>query len=741
MLLLVAWSSLSPTTASAADTVSILRTDSPIVVDGRLDEQEWSGASAIDLPFEVRPGENRPARVETACYVAYDTSALYLGCRATDRPEEVRAYLSDRDKIGSHDRIVLFLDPYADGRRAFFFNVNPLGVQQDGILNGLDGAADLEWDAVWKSAGALTDDGYAVELAIPFSSLRFPRTGDKTSWRFFIERNWPRSEAVVFRSARLDPSNACSLCQAQALVGIEDVEPGKGVSLTPTLTTRRTDRVSGAGENDLRPGSTRASLGATGRVRITDDLAVNATVNPDFSQVEADGAQLDVNTRFSLFFPEKRPFFLDGMEALATPIQAVFTRTVADPRFGASLTGKVGSTLVASLVAQDGETNVLVPGNQSSTTVALERRSTTVVQRIRSDVGATGTVGAIYTGRFADGYRSQLVGADGFVRLSPLVRLSGQYLRSFTEDPAGVDAVRPDDRPPAQGHAGFVELKRSDWPTRRRWFGTLRQTWYSPGFRADAGFVPQVDLRRIDADVAWNTWSGDSRWFTRLNYWLGGHYADTFRGRLDSKEIWAWFSYNGPAQTWFWVWPRWGRQFFAGREFSTSYWELSLETKPAGDLTVGTTVKFGDAIDFANARQASEVSVSPNLTFRFGRRVDVGLEHRFERVRAAGAHVFTANLSQARLQLGFSPRAFARAIVQLRHTDRNPARYTSAVDRTSRSLFTQLLFSYRINAQTGLFLGYSDNRAGRTPEMDPRIPLTKTDRTFFLKVGYAWDPS
>lgn len=180
------------------------------------------------------------------------------------------------------------------------------------------------------------------------------------------------------------------------------------------------------------------------------------------------------------------------------------------------------------------------------------------------------------------------------------------------------------------------------------------------------------------------------------------------------------------------------RQYFGGRVYRRNYWEASLTTQPSDDVSVGVFVKWGDQIAFANARGGTSIEVGPTMQLRLGRHLDVNIQHRLERLTVGGARVFTANLAQTRAVYNFSSRAFLRGIVQLRHTAREPARYREPVDRASTNLFTQLLFSYRIDARTGLFLGLADNRAGMHPESDLRVPLTQRDRTFFVKLSYAW---
>jgi hypothetical protein len=342
----------------------IKKTTDQVRIDAMLDEPVWQTAAKILLPFEVSPGDNTLASVATACHVAYDDKNLYFAFVASDpNPEQIRAYITDRDDNEGQDRVAFVIDPFNDLRRAFDFTVTPLGVQDDSVFDQQDGSSDDSWDAIWSSAGRLTDNGFVVEAAIPFKSLRFPETDEIQTWGFYAQRIRPRSERTEMRSMRVDWSNSCQLCQANLLIGIQNVAPGKNIQIAPSLTSSRTDERPAFPDGNLLNDDVNGDFGLDLSYGITSDLTLNATINPDFSQVEADVAQLDVNNQFALFFPEKRPFFLEGADLFATPLTAVFTRTIADPLFGTKLSGKVGSNVFGALLARDDVNNLLFPGS------------------------------------------------------------------------------------------------------------------------------------------------------------------------------------------------------------------------------------------------------------------------------------------------------------------------------------------------------------------------------------------
>ena len=222
---------------------------------------------------------------------------------------------------------------------------------------------------------------------------------------------------------------------------------------------------------------------------------------------------------------------------------------------------------------------------------------------------------------------------------------------------------------------------------------------------------------------------------------MGFWHNENQDGRLIGEGLWARFFYSGPKQTRIWVSPNFNRQYFGGEvhEFRQMSFEASIT--PSGNLTLGLNGQVGGAIDFNNARKADEVRLSPNLNVRIGRRIDLRLSHTFQRLSNEGVETLRANLSEVRAVYNFSPRSFARVIVQYRDTNRNPEQFeNSQIDRSRSALFTQFLFSYKVNPQTVLFLGYSDNRNAFTGFQFQEIGLTQADRSLFLKLGYAVRP-
>ncbi len=709
-------------------------TDSDIRIDGVLDESAWSEAIAIPVNIETRPGENTPAAVDTVAYLIENGESLYVAFDAKDpEPHLIRAFLRDRDSAWNDDFVGIVIDTYGDERRAFEFFVNPLGVQMDLTNDDVSKNEDDSWDAIWDSAGKIGKDGYVVEIEIPLNQLRFPRVDDKQTWGIDLLRFYPREHRYRLSNNTQDRSINCYLCQLTKIQGLHGAEPGRDLEIVPTLTASQLSTTDDPGAAPLQSDDAEAELGLSLRWGITPDLTANLAINPDFSQVEADAAQLDVNNQFALFFPEKRPFFLEGADYFSTPIQAVFTRTVADPSVGTKLTGKRGKNTFGMYVAQDEITNLIFPGPTGSDAESLLQENNAVVGRYARSFGDASMFGALLTARSGDNYHNNVGGFDLRWKISDQHRVQAQYLRSDTRYP---DETASEFDQPLGSFDGSAVHARYDYDS-RDWFVYLRHIDRSRGFRADSGFVPQVDVSQQVAGLG-RVWHGDEKtWYSRLQLngdWDIAHDDD---GRVLEREVEAYFNASGPMQS---------HIEFGGLTrdllhndvlFEENKVSFFAEFQPRGGLLLGVWTRVGDQVDFANTRLGDEVRIDPFIRWNIGRHLLLRYDGVLVQLdRKDGAKIFDAAVHDVRLTWQFSVRSFLRLTAQFQDIERNPDSYDDAVDRRSRDVGRQLLYSYKINPQTVFFLGYSDALI----DDDNLSRLTTTDRTWFMKIGYAWMP-
>jgi hypothetical protein len=710
------------------------RADSKIKIDGDLSDAGWQAAAVLPLPYEWQPGDNIPAPIETECLVTYDLHNLYVAFRCYDpEPKKVRARLMDRDDTDTlilDDHVSFMVDAFNDERRCFQFRINPLGVQADAIFSELEGYEDFSWDAIWEAAGKLTEWGYAVEAAVPLSQLRFRKTPDRQTWGFSAERSWPRDVRHRMTSHIRSRSSSCILCQFNKLTGFQGIKPSRNIELDPTLTGIRTDAMPPDQFPAGRLEKDRAEIepGLTAKWGLTPNLILNATLNPDFSQVEADVAQLEVNRRFALFYPEKRPFFLEGADFFLTPLQAVFSRTVIDPLWGAKMTGKLGRTAIGFFATQDRTNNLIFPANQGSDSLSLEQDITGGVFRLRQDIGKMSTLGFLYTGRTGDGYFNHVAGCDGFLRFDQKNTLTFQFLHSETDYPQETAAAYGQKEKCFGGNAFLLQYQYYS----RNWiFNTYYQD-LGRDFRADYGFVPRVDTRDLAVYVFRLFWGQPEGWFNLIRLGFAAQGTYDHQNRLTDRTLILGALYQGPLNLQANVHGYFLHILYNGRDFDLAHAELALSISPLSGASFGLEAKMGDDVDYSNTRKARVIALGPTAAFSLGAHLNVSLSHAYERLSFEGGKIYTANLTQAEFLYNFNVRTFVRAIIQYSDLDQNPAVYSAPPEPTMRGLFTQFLFSYKINPRTVVFLGYSDNSLGLE-----QVDMTRLNRTFFLKLAYA----
>jgi hypothetical protein len=460
---------------------SVPRIESDLTMDGVLDEPAWRQASLLTGFSQFSPLDALPAQDSTEVLVWYSPSAIHFGVRAYEAHGPVRATLADRDKIFADDHVQLLIGTFNDGRQATVFAVNPLGVQGDGTLvetgaqrgTGFNNAtfaresADLNPDFVFQSKGRVTPYGYEVEIRIPFKSLRF-QSQDEQRWGINVLRRVQHSgHEDSWTPARRAASSF--LAQSGTLEGLRDLRRGLVLDLNPVLTARAegTPKADGWDYQEGDP-----QLGGNVRWGMTSNLTLNGTVNPDFSQVEADAGQLSFDPRSALFFPEKRPFFLEGTEQFAVPSQLIYTRRIVEPIAAAKLVGKVSGTNVAFLSAVDDRT-VSFTGDDNPVFNIL---------RVQRDIGGQSRVGMAYTDRIDGSSHNRVLNVDSRLLFGGIYTLQMQLAGSRTRQ-GGVTTSAP---------LWDIQLNRNG----RRFGARYQLRGIDEDFRAGSGFISRPGIAR-----------------------------------------------------------------------------------------------------------------------------------------------------------------------------------------------------------------------------------------------------
>lgn len=713
---------------TSEDPFIVPRTESGMKIDAVLDEQAWANALVQELKYEVSPGENVLPPVRTEVLLTYGEKNLYIAFRCFDpEPSCIRARINDRDRAWDDDRVVAIFDTFNDERRAYNFCVNPFGVQMDYIRAfEID---DTGWDAIWNSAGKITDWGWVAEISVPFNSIRFQRIEGPQTWGFVAARLYPRAHDYWINNNPDDRSNDCSLCQAYKIEGFEGVTPGRNIELVPTLIGGRTDERSELPHGNFETMNEDVEGGFSGRWGVTTNMTLNGTINPDFSQVEADAMQLDINEPFALSFPEKRPFFTEGADYFSTLKRAVYTRTMRDPDWGMKLTGKEGVHTIGAYLVRDDVTNFIFPGSQSSSSTSLDQKNTSGVFRYKRDMGRKYTLGLMATDREGSDYYNRLVGIDGDIRLTNCDRVQIQALGSNTQYPDETAVEFDQGSGKLKDHFFAFEYDHRA----RNWGWWLDYDDVGPDFRADLGFIPMVGFRNVEGGVHY-TWIGEpGSWWSSFVVGNELNYYEKANSDLLLKNGALWAQFAGIKQSHGSFGGRMFQEAYGGRAFDLVEYYGCLGFRPESNIWFHIAYYFGDRIDYANTRRGSRINLVPSLYLNLGRHCRLDFDHTFEHMSVDSGRLYTANISQVTAVFHVNTRTFFRSILQYVDYDYNVGNYTFELDSRYKHFFSQFLFSYKINPFTVFFVGYSDNYYGRQ-EYD----LTQNDRTFFMKLSYAW---
>ena len=723
-------------------TYDIPRVQQGILVDGDITDLEWGKATKVSLNYEINPGENIQAPVKTTAYMMEDGQFLYIAFKASDpNPENIKAYYHDRDRIFQDDFVGIIIDTFNAKRRGFEFFVNPLGAQGDLTRDDTQNNEDSSWNTLWSSAGKLTDKGYQVEMAIPFRSIRFPSGMAKQEWSIQFLRIYPRDARRVFADAPEDRNINCSICQYNKVQGFENLEAGNQFELTPTLTLSQGETRDPLNGSDWTKNNNE-DVGLDLRWAITEDWITNATINPDFSQVEADAAQLDVNTTDALFLNEARPFFLEGRDYFSSYNNLLYTRNIANPDYGLKLTGKTNGTTHAFLAARDERTSFIIPGALGSNRATFsDLESDVFVARMQNEFGEQNNVGIMLTHRKAEDYKNQVAALDGRYHLTKADYFRVQYMSSDTNnsqsvvDDFSIAANQSDDAYSiSYRHNKRDYLIRADYNN------------FGQDFRADMGFISRVDYEKTII-------GGEYRWFgekgNRWTRWsIFGDWDKTNRlsdGQMLEEEIEIHMGISGPLQffTNFGVGSReryhesgsTSNGDFRSGMFDEEFFMMWAEFRPTRDLWFGNFFRQGDQLDFSNFEVGTITLFEPSINWQIGQHLSLrydGVLYDLDVPASqssgfSGEH-YKVNIANFRAAYQFDLRSRLRLTTQYSDVT------LEQEDYTRKDLSWQLLYSYKVNPQSLIFVGYSSQGF----EEDPLDEITESDKTLFAKFSYVW---
>jgi Domain of unknown function (DUF5916) len=682
------------------------------------------GQEPITKFTQRNPDDGKNASRETRAWLSYDNDNFYVVFLCKAEPKEIRARLSKRDDIFADDSVGIFIDTFRDQKHAYEFLVNPFGIQMDGINTEGQGD-DWKFDTYWHSDGRLTPEGYAVRIAIPFKSLRFTAQ-DMQTWGVALWRSIPGQNETSFWPYITNHVSGFVQQFAEG-DGVDGVKPGRNLRLIPYVAFGGSRSL--VTPDDVPPSfqsDREKRVGLDAKLVIHDSLTLDATVNPDFSQIESDDPQVTVNQRFEVFFPEKRPFFLENGGYFQTPENLFFSRRISDPEAGARLTGRIGKWSLGILGAGDRG-----PGKALDPTDPIYGDQAAVgVVRIERDLYGQSTVGMFASSYDLGSAHNRVVAMDTRLKLNDNWVVTGQAMYSDTRYDDGTRSVGP-------GY--LVGVNRNGYHF--DYFANYEDL--NPGFHTDLGFIPRVDVRKgfQHVDYNWRPKSGRLVSFgpfvnTLGNWNRAGRNADWMgEGGMQFEFRGATFFNVGVNRNYELFdnigFHKHGTFMFAGTDH---FKKVHVDAF----FFVGTGVNYSPATG-VNAFLTSNENGNMNIVLRPTRRLRLQETYFYTRL----AHTFTNHIVRSQANYQFTPSLSMRTIIDYNAVLTN----ASVVDFDQSKAFTgDLLLAYIPHPGTAVYLGYTNRRenlaltgVGDAVTLARTIaPDLQTGSQVFLKVSYQF---
>jgi cellulose/xylan binding protein with CBM9 domain/uncharacterized protein DUF5916 len=768
--------------------VTVPKFETPPVIDGKLDEPVWQKAAVLKDFYQIDPGDNIAPSKPTEVLIGYDPKFLYIAFRAFDEPDKIRSTIAKRDNVWNDDYVGFYLDTFNDKRKAFEMFFNPLGIQGDGVLTEGRGE-DMSVDVLMESKGVVNDNGYVVEIAIPFKSIRY-EAGKGKLWGAHFFRRIQRFNRELSSWMPFSRSIDSNLSQAGHLAGLDGISTERTLELIPSLTLSQSGKF--VNTFGVLPGTLAASAdpgrivnepirfdpGLTAKFTPSSALTLDLAINPDFAQVEADQLVVTANQRFPIFFPEKRPFFLEGIDIFQTPITAVHTRAIVDPDVAVKLSGKKGRNTFGLMLASDNGPGTFVgderlnPGNFRF----LDKNAQIGVLRLKRDVGKENSIGMIATTYNFIEKHNDVLGIDGRFRLDKQTTWTFQALGTtsrnhFFNADEGVSRYRTGN---GLGYATSYNVSG------RNWGWELYGEGFTQDYRADVGFFQRTNSNFNSFFLRYNSDPQPKKTLISYHVHQFTHVDYDWQGRLFGYETELATELSLPRSTYvgFWVEPGYERLF--DHEFGAT-----REARPCNPFAVENKCTFyGEDTErssrkthisaYAGSNYSKKIQFNVQVTYRLGHfDLDFGNGRKYPRVSPAalllgqdapldpgrgnllqinggityqptnelrmqfnlvkerlvrndtGRTAFDINILTWRGTYQFTKATFARAIIDY-----------NTLSQRARS---QFLAGWTPSPGTSFYVGYNDDM--NFNEMHPFtreiVPgFRRNSRTFFIKMSY-----
>ena len=687
-------------------------------IDGKLENPPWEKAAIIDTFTQYEPQEGAQPSERTVAYMGYDEKNLYIGVRCFDsNTEAIRASLTQRDKAYSDDEVTIYLDTFNDKKRAFVFQVNPCGIQTDGIYTetrrrgrgrGFFGF-DRNWDTFFLSNAHMDNSGYTVELAIPFKSLRFPNAHPQ-AWGLQIMRRIRRKNEEIYWCPRSRDVNGF-LIQSGTLEIDGIIEKGKNFEVMPVLT--------GLKQSDEKFDP---EISLNLKYGITSDLTADITYNPDFSQIEADMPQIDVNQRYALYYPEKRPFFLEGKDLFDTPLELAYTRKIVDPQWGVKLTGKMGKTTLGFLSAYDKNPPDIKIGGLADEDEEEEDEeeednpynALISILRLKRDLYPESHIGFIITDKemgfswnsIGDNY-NRVLGIDGHFKFRNYYRFSFQILSSVSK----VENEKTDFVP-----AMNFNLRRSSRHL------NLSASWTSihRDFEGSSGFFRRKDIQSLSTRISYS-FLPQNDMIISIRPSIEYRRIYDFNNTLTDEEFQLSGFINGWRQTHIWATFSSELERYEGIDFYKKSFRAHFNSEPFSWLSGEISFSFGDSIYYDDPYLGYKISLGLELTLKPFTNLHLFYDFKNDEFykKRRGEKVYEINIISQRINYQLTRSLSLRLITDY--------------DDYDKKLYNSILLSYEYRPGTVFYFGIDDNQ-----EKDDSGIFRSEGRYYFIKFSYWW---
>ncbi len=704
-------------------------------ITGQMNHPAWDRAPSTYISHQIQPNDKKPAPVQTEVKVLYSKSHLYIGFLNSDpEPDLIRANVTDRDDYFGDDYVGIFLDPFNNNQNAYEFFVNPLGIQMDAMRSG--NSEDLNFDALWYSEASFTDDGYISVIKIPFKSINFPDR-EVQNWSIQFFRNYPRNNRYQLSWTNVSIDNSCLLCQSGLLANMEDVESSNTVELLPYGVATQSGSLNDSSdpESGFNNGPLEPKFGGSISYSPTSRSSIDVVVNPDFSQVETDAAQISVNETFALFYSEKRPFFVRDSDMFDTREDLYYSRTINNPLAAGKYTQKGDDFSIAFITAYDRNAPFIVPGKERSSQVQSEQEAYNNVLRTKYNMGQESHIGGLLTTRNqGDGY-NYVGSVDWDLLLSDNYYFRGQVGYSRTQElnnTALYDAQRVfgntsyDAAFDGEQYSGM--LLSTEFSREAKYYNfSLEYSSYAPTFQTQVGFINETNRREIEGSQSLSYYP-DTDILSQGSLSMSGTWRYDFAGEFQERYIFVRLNNRLSGQNTVNIsfLPLNDERFF-GEMFRNIYrGTISFNSNTWDAFSFGGSLEYGRDINRTeNPVLGKGYNVSANATIKPTPRFQFTMDYNYSRLSEPdGSETFySGDIYRLNLRYHFTPKLYTRLI--------------SEYDSFNEEFQFYPLVSYKANPFTKFYIGMTSYITNfDEPGTSGFRNYHQTSRQFFVKFQY-----